>query len=528
MCAKWHVNEGFVKKRVLTLLLSLIFCLGGMVTSVGCNADRKFTVTFYPNKEMAMLSEEFVDLDVYDEIKYLDAEQIYVEYVKQTVTSAKELVLPVFISNDGYHDGWDKILSHINSSTKLNAQWSSREFIVTFTSGARDAVLVSTETPLSQTVNSPLKLIFPVWTREGYSMHWEKTDTINDNCTISPVWTPNEYQISFVDDDGVTPLCQPKTVTYGIPIGELPMPTKDGKEFGAWRLVDRHLFIYEDKVYNFTENLVLQALWCGINSGLIEYKNVGEFDGEISFELGQEFTLEKPSKQGYTFLGWTGDGIVGDQPVLEYTIPADCTERAFTFTAHWQANEYMVHFDGGESSTLATPSKKVTFGQAIGELPQPTKEGYVFDVWTLNGVEIDCDYIWDVPDNSAILLAKYKRVYTIRFLLSYYDRQYRSTFYCEFERPSQAENLGMVQIDDYVWELPGVVEGTIMIEIPKAKAIGEATFSSWKFGKTENTRGKTVKPGTIINETNFANTYGSGIITLTFHCMPHWSPPIEI
>ena len=119
MCAKWHVNEGFVKKRVLTLLLSLIFCLGGMVTSVGCNADRKFTVTFYPNKEMAMLSEEFVDLDVYDEIKYLDAEQIYVEYVKQTVTSSKELVLPVFISNDGYHDGWDKILSHINSSTKL-------------------------------------------------------------------------------------------------------------------------------------------------------------------------------------------------------------------------------------------------------------------------------------------------------------------------------------------------------------------------------------------------------------------------
>jgi len=515
-----------VKKRFLTIFLSIILCLGAMAISTGCAPNRPFTVTFLPNKEGAMISEEFKDLGVYDEIKYLNDDGVHVEYVKQTVKSAKQLVLPIFISSESYHDGWDKIISKISKTTSIKAQWSNAEFTVTFASGVREAELVSTDVPLVQTVKSPLNLVFPTWSRDGYSMHWENTDTIRESCTLTPVWTANEYQITFVDEDGVTELCPKKTVSYGSVIGELPVPTSQDREFGAWRLKDEHRFIFADKVYDYTKDLILQAIWCGSDAGLIEYVNVGEYDGDISYPFGQEFTLAKPTKTGYIFLGWTGDGISGDQPVLDYTIPANCMERSLTFTAHWQADEYTAHFDAGANGTVEIASKKMTFDQAVGELPQPTKEGFVFDCWTLNGLKIDQNYVWDVANNSAILVATYKRVYTIRYVLTYKERG--TSVYAEFDKQgqSQAEKLGMVQVEDYVWELSGVIEGTIIPDYPSTKAIGEYSFSSWKFGKTDTKRGNTIKPGTVINEKNFANTYESGIITLTVHCISHWSPPI--
>ena len=51
-----------------------------------------------------------------------------------------------------------------------------------------------------------------------------------------------------------------------------------------------------------------------------------------------------------------------------------------TIYAHWTANSYEVTFnaDGG---TVTANTKTVTFGNAYGELPTPTRSGYTFAGW---------------------------------------------------------------------------------------------------------------------------------------------------
>ncbi|MBR2414546.1 MAG: InlB B-repeat-containing protein, partial [Clostridia bacterium] len=48
--------------------------------------------------------------------------------------------------------------------------------------------------------------------------------------------------------------------------------------------------------------------------------------------------------------------------------------------AHWTANQYTVTFDANDG-TVDTTSKTVTYGQAYGTLPTPTRTGYTFKGW---------------------------------------------------------------------------------------------------------------------------------------------------
>ena len=56
------------------------------------------------------------------------------------------------------------------------------------------------------------------------------------------------------------------------------------------------------------------------------------------------------------------------------------TASNHTLYAHWTPREYTVYFDpnGGSISTI---SKKVTYGEAYGTLPTPTRDGYTFKGW---------------------------------------------------------------------------------------------------------------------------------------------------
>lgn len=70
----------------------------------------------------------------------------------------------------------------------------------------------------------------------------------------------------------------------------------------------------------------------------------GVAENPISYSVTQDdFTLAKPTKEGYTFTGWTGSN--GDTPQKDVTIKKG-TAKNLSFKANWKVNCYMLDLNG--------------------------------------------------------------------------------------------------------------------------------------------------------------------------------------
>ena len=178
-------------------------------------------------------------------------------------------------------------------------------------------------------------------TRTGYTFKgWYD----NENLTGSPVtaisgtemgnkeywakWEINQYTITFDTAGGsvVTPITQ----NYGTAITAPADPTKTGYTFTGW-----------DRAIPATmpaENLTITAQWT-VNQYTIAYDLAGgtaEGNPDTYTIETRAFTLTNPTKSGYTFTGWSGTGLDGENN-MTVTIPTGSTGNR-TYTAHWRYN----------------------------------------------------------------------------------------------------------------------------------------------------------------------------------------------
>ena len=91
-------------------------------------------------------------------------------------------------------------------------------------------------------------------------------------------------------------------------------------------------------------------------------------------------TLNNPTCEGYTFAGWTGTGL--DAATTAVTIAAGSTGNR-SYTATWTPIIYNIALtlNGGTADNPAT----YTIESAAITLNNPTREGYTFAGWKLNG-----------------------------------------------------------------------------------------------------------------------------------------------
>ena len=79
-----------------------------------------------------------------------------------------------------------------------------------------------------------------------------------------------------------------------------------------------------------------------------------------------------PSRPGYDFLGWydeiNGGYVRADTPVT----------GSATYTARWQVKSYTVQFSDGVGGNSY---KTRRYGEELGALPVPEREGYTFLGW---------------------------------------------------------------------------------------------------------------------------------------------------
>lgn len=91
---------------------------------------------------------------------------------------------------------------------------------------------------------------------------------------------------------------------------------------------------------------------------------------------GTVAALPEPVRAGYTFAGWrdASGGLFTSETVVS---------GSMTVVAQWTAKVYPVTLDpqGGAFGDPSQATIQATFGAAVGELPQPSRDGYEFVGW---------------------------------------------------------------------------------------------------------------------------------------------------
>lgn len=122
---------------------------------------------------------------------------------------------------------------------------------------------------------------------------------------------------------------------------------------------------------------------------------------EIEVTVGGTIaSLPEPTRTGYTFGGWQTEG--GDAFVAgETTVEGD-----MELSAMWTPNEYEVTLDaaGGTVDGETSAVVRATFDAVLGTLPEPVREGYLFDGWftaAQGGEKVTSDTVYKTAGEST-------------------------------------------------------------------------------------------------------------------------------
>ena len=136
-----------------------------------------------------------------------------------------------------------------------------------------------------------------------------------------------------------------------------------------------------------------------------------------SERYGKFGNFPTPTRTGYTFSGWYTASSGGTQ-VTENTIYNIAGNS--TIYAHWTANTYTVYFNANGGSVNPN-SKSVRYDSQYGDLPTPTKSGYLFLGWYTDsngGSQITNTSIYKTVGNITLYAHWKANTYTIAYNLN--------------------------------------------------------------------------------------------------------------
>ena len=224
--------------------------------------------------------------------------------------------------------------------------------------------------------------IFLGWTGEGITEAQEIIEIPQGSTgdrTYTANWQVIEYTITLLDMDGVgTSEALVYTVEQAV---TLPTPTRTGYAFLGWTVnsdMAPQLTVVlpqgsiGNKTYTANWELTGYTITMDLNGGSGETTLLYTVEDE-------EFALPTPTRNGYEFVGWTGEGII--MPQLNVTIPTGSTGNK-AYTANWKVIEYTITLDtnGGPNVSPIKYTVEDSF-----TLPYPLRPGYEFAGWTLDG-----------------------------------------------------------------------------------------------------------------------------------------------
>ena len=234
--------------------------------------------------------------------------------------------------------------------------------------------------------------IFNGWTLNGEPYYFD--EPIYSDVTLVADWAETVNVTLDLDGgtlDDETEFVDQLPKGYRLYSVMLPTPTKEGYAFAGWAISDPEMG--DGPLIDGTEinkDITLKATW-GEPITLTLNPNGGELSiNENVISIAKGSTLANlhmnVSKEDSVFIGWVLDG---SNP--EYIYPWDePINENISLTAKWEESITLsFDLDGGtwSLSELMKTGKNFSLNQL--SLPTPTKEGYAFAGWTVNGELID-------------------------------------------------------------------------------------------------------------------------------------------
>jgi uncharacterized repeat protein (TIGR02543 family) len=259
----------------------------------------------------------------------------------------------------------------------LTANWTAIEYKITYELGGgtndstNPAAYTADDTRLD--IEKPTKegFTFDGWTAApaasstdpGLTVSAPETDLAippgaYGDITLTAHWTANPYNITYELRGGTNSDGNPQTYTAESTFPfNITDPTRMGFTFDGWTAeptqpIDKGILVLT-KTRNLAiplgtlGDITLTAHWTAIeyaidydlDGGTNDDGNPKTYTAESTFPI----TIAKPTKQGFTFDGWTAapadssttdSGLTVTVPETDLAIPAD-TYGDITFTAHW-------------------------------------------------------------------------------------------------------------------------------------------------------------------------------------------------
>ena len=367
------------------------------------------------------------------------------------------------------------------------AKWEINQYTITFDTAGGSAIA-----PITQDYGTAITAPADP-TREGYTFTgWDTAIPATmpaHNMTITAQWTVNQYTITY-DLDGGTAEGNPDTYTVETDAFTLKNPTRPGYTFTGWSGTgltgEDNLTVTIPK--GSTGNRSYTAHW-SLNTYSITYDlNGGTASGNpTSYTVeSATITLNQPTKTGYTFTGWSGTDLTGEDN-LTVTIPAGSTGDR-SYTAHWSLNTYSITYDLDGGTVSGNPDFYTVESAAI-TLNQPTRIGYTFTGWSGTNLTGEDNLTVTIPTGSIG-----NRSYTAHWSLNTYSITYDLDGGTAFGNPdsytveSAAITLNEPTKAGYVftgWSGTDLVgEDNLTVTIP-AGSIGDRRYTAhWEFDPT--------------------------------------------
>ena len=232
-------------------------------------------------------------------------------------------------------------------------------------------------------------------TREKYKfVGWKYNNTIVNNTgkwyyetdvELVADWVPEEYKIVYElfggtnnkdNLDRYTVETDPATLV-------LLAPEKQYCNFAGWYLDNSYTTPIESIDPTAYTGVTVYAKWDEVKVTF----NYDALGGTISanqtvINLGESFVLLIPVNPGYKFEGW----FVEDEQITDKEPWTDAERLELDLVAKWTLEEYDIVYDlDGGTIIGSTLKEKYTVLDNDFKLPIPTKSGFYFTGWSLNG-----------------------------------------------------------------------------------------------------------------------------------------------
>lgn len=242
------------------------------------------------------------------------------------------------------------------------------------------------------TLRNPVKphYEFNGWTGTGLTVASKEVTIVRGTHgarSYTATWGLADYFIDYDLNGGSVASANPITYNYETASFTLNNPTKDYYRFVGWtgtgltepsRLVTIPTNSEGNRSYTANWELIDYDISYNLNGGSVSSANKVMYTYET-----ETFTLNNPTKDYYSFAGWTGTDLT--EPTMEVSIPQGSHGNR-EYAATWDITEYPIEYDlAGGTVTRPNPSS-YTVETATFTLNNPTRDNYIFKGWTGTGL----------------------------------------------------------------------------------------------------------------------------------------------